>query len=245
MAMVRLIPVLLMTATLVAQEDAVDPDQAPPRGDGKPPIKELGDGRYEVGLVTFDRKSREISFPASVNMQDGPLEYAIVHENGKIHESILITKTRPFHINIALKLLNFQESKELFPILDDDFRPTGKFPEVPEKVRNAARAEILLRWKSEDGKDHEATLNDWVTYTVTGQSLPPLPWVYGGSYFHENSFQAEASGDIVALFVNNASLFNWPGKDNNLDDVWLPSTKRIPAVGTPVTVTLKPAIPTK
>lgn len=249
--MLRAISALLLSSVLAtAAEPGVEPDAVDQPEDGaaaseeKPAIEDLGGGKFQVGLVTFDQKSRAISFPAEVNMQDGPLEFVIVHRNGKIHESVLITKTRPFHINLALKLLNYQESKELFPILDEDYRPTGKFPEVPDETKNAARAEILLAWKSEDGEKKEATLNDWVTYTATGKSLEPLPWVYGGSYFHENSFQAEASGDIVALFVSNAALFNWPGKDNNLDDVWLPTTKRIPPVGTPVTVTIKPFLKT-
>ena len=219
---------------LVLAQDGKEP------GPGVPPVRDLGNGKFGVGLVTFHQKTREISFPAEVNMQEGALEYAVVHHNGKIHEAILITKARPFHVNIALKIMGYKESKELFPILGEDFRPTGKFPEVPEKIRNAARAEIHLQWKNKDDKAQSATLNDWITHTVTKKPLAPKPWVYGGSYVHEKSFQAEASGDIVALFTNNASLFNWPGRDGNLDDVWIPTTARVPEVGTPVTITIKP-----
>jgi len=210
-----------------------------------PPVEDLGGGRFKVGLVEFKREGREIVFPAEVNMKEGALEYAIVHQNGKIHEAVLITKARPFHVNIALKILGYEESKELFPILGEDFRPTGKFPDVPAKTRNAARAALHLRWKGKTGSPEEATLNDWITNTVTRKPLAPKPWVYGGSYFHEQSFQAEASGDIVALFTNNASLFNWPGRDAALDDVWVPTTAQTPDVGTPVTVTIRPFIKNK
>lgn len=219
-------------------------DEKEPAGEksGKepPPVRDLGNGKFEVGIVTFHQKTREINFPAEVNMKEGALEYAVVHHNGKIHEAILITKARPFHVNIALKILGYKESKELFPILGEDFRPTGKFPDVAEKIRNAARAEIHLEWKDKEGKVHAATLNDWITHTVTKKPLPPKPWVYGGSYIHDNSFQAEVTGDIVALFTNNASLFNWPGQDGNLDDVWIPTTARVPEVGTSIRVTIKP-----
>jgi hypothetical protein len=240
MIMLRAIPALLLASTLsfAEQEKKGEENSAPE----KPAVRDLGNGKFEIGLVTFQQKSREISFSAEINMKDGPLEYAIVHHNGKIHEAILITKTRPFHLNIALKVLGYKESKELFPILDEDFRPTGKFPKVPEVTKNAARAEILLEWKDGEGKTKTASLNDWVTYTVTGKPLPAIPWVYGGSYVYNKSFQAEASGDIVALFTNNASLFNWGGKDGHLDDVWIPTTKRIPEVGTSVKVTIKPFI---
>ncbi len=230
-----LIMTLLLPGALAFAEDGPNSVEAPP-------VKDLGNGKFKVGLVEFEQKSRELSFPAEVNMKEGALEYAIVHQKGKIHEAILITKARPFHVNIALKILSYQESKELFPILGEDFRPTGKFPKVPEKTRNAARAEIQLQWKGKSGSAQRATLNDWITNTVTRKPLAPKPWVYGGSYFHEKSFQAEASGDIVALFTTNSSLFNWPGRDAALDDVWIPTTARIPDVGTPVTVTIKPFV---
>lgn len=211
----------------------------------KPAVRDLGNGKFEVGTVTFDQKTREISFLGEVNMNEGALEYAIVHHKGKIHEAIITTKTRPFHVNIALKVLAYKESKELFPILDEDYRPTGKFPQVPEATKIAARAEIHLEWKNKEGKSQTATLNDWITHTVTKKPLPPKPWVYGGSYIHDNTFQAESSGDIVALFTNNASLFNWPGEDGQLDDVWLPTTARIPEVGTVLKITIKPFIKNK
>ncbi len=237
--MLRLLlaPALSLIGGLAFSQDAKGP------GPDLPPVRDLGNGKFEVGLVSFHQKTREISFPGEVNMKEGALEYAIVHQNGKIHEAILITKARPFHVNIALKILGYQESKELFPILGEDFRPTGKFPEVPEKIKNAARVGIQIQWKNKKDKVETAALNDWITHTVTLKSLPPKPWVYGGSYFHEKSFQAEASGDIVALFTNNASLFNWPGRDAGLDDVWIPTTARVPEVGTPVTITIKPFLP--
>ena len=227
---------ILLTGLVVGTASGQDGGGSPEA----PPVRDLGNGKFEVGLVTFHQTTREISFPSEVNMKEGALEYAVVHHNGKIHEAILITKARPFHVNIALKVLGYKESKELFPILDDDFRPTGKYPKVPDAVKNAARAGIHLEWKDKQGRVQTATLNDWITHTVTNKPLPPKPWVYGGSYVHEKSFQAEASGDIVALFTNNASLFNWPGRDGNLDDVWIPTTARVPEVGTSVKVTIKP-----
>ena len=234
--MVRpIVALFLATSLLPAQE----------KGQQAPPVRDLGGGKFEVGLVTFHQKSREISFPAELNMREGPLEYAIVHENGKIHESLLHTKTRPFHVNIALKLLGYKESKELFPILDEDYRPTGKFPKVPEATKVAARASIHLEWKDDEGKKRTATLNELVTHTTTNKPLDPKPWVYGGSYIHDSVFQAEAAGDIVALFTNNASLFNWSGRDGQLDDVWLPTTKRLPAVGTKFSVIIKPFVQAK
>lgn len=208
----------------------------------KPTVKNLGSGKFAVGDVTFQKKERSISFPARLNMIEGLLEFAIVHQNGKIHESLLITDISPFHLNVALKLLRYKASEELFPILDEDFRPTNKFPLVSDDVKAAARVEILLSWKKEDGSEGKASLNDWIYHAVTEEPIPAMPWIYGGSYVHNGAFQAKSTGDIGAIFTANSALFNYPGKDRGLDTVWIPTPKRLPPVDTPVTVTIKPAL---
>ena len=58
-----------------------------------PPVQDLGNGKFKVGIVGFEQKTRQISFPAEVNMKEGALEYAIVHQNGKIHEAIPVSYT--------------------------------------------------------------------------------------------------------------------------------------------------------
>lgn len=224
-----------------AATDAVEESGQPAAG--KPNVVDLGGGKYKIGLVTLDKGTRHIWFPAEVNMDEGLLEYAIVHENGKIHESLLHTKTKPLHVNLALKLLRYKGSEELFQILDEDYKPTGKYPVVPEDVKTASRVEVLLSWKGAGGKPRKATLNELITNTATGAPVGATPWVYGGSYLHEGAFAAETTGDIAAIYTSRASLFNYPGKDREDDTVWVPTSKRTPPVGTKVTVTITPIVP--
>ena len=174
--MIRLLTTLFLVAGAVAADPSAPADAPVPATEPapeQPNVVDLGEGRYRIGLVTFDQATREISFPAEINMAEGLLEYAIVHETGKIHESLLHTKTKPLHVNLALKLLRYQGSEELFQVLDEDYRPTGKFPEVPEAVKTAARVELLLSWKNADGKPGQATLNELITNTVTSRPGRP------------------------------------------------------------------------
>jgi hypothetical protein len=239
------LPILLLSAGLLGAEPATpaEPEAKPAAAAmEKPAVKDLGDGKFSMGEITFNQKDRSISFPARVNMIDGLLEYAIVHQSGKIHESLLVTDISPLHLNVALKLLRYQASEELFPILDENWKPTSEYPQVSDEVKAAARVEILLSWKKEDGGMGEASLNDWIYHTVTETTIPAAPWIYGGSYVHEGVFQAQSTGDIGAIFTANSALFNYPGKDRDLDTVWIPTPKRVPPVGTPVTVTIKPVL---
>lgn len=210
----------------------------------KPEVVELGDGKYELGLVTFDESTRRISFPAELNQSEGIVEYAIVHEKGKIHEALFITKTSAFHLNVALKLLRYQSSPELFPILNEDFENTGKYPEVSEEQKAAARLQVLVSWEVNEKKE-EASLNDLIYHVGNEREMEPVPWIYHGSYIHNNAFKAETSGDIGAVFITRSSLINFSGKDKETDDPWIPNKKRIPPVGTPVTITFAPPLEKK
>ncbi|WP_193214495.1 YdjY domain-containing protein [Luteolibacter marinus] len=214
------------------------PDQ--PVTEAKPAIKELDADRLQIGEVIFNRKTREIRFPAAVNMAgDELLEFAIVHSKGKIHESLLLTEVSPTHLNLAFKLLRYQASPEFYPLLDEDGTVTSKFPEVMADVKAAARVDLSVEWK-QDGKDRKAKLREWIAHGSTGESMAADPWVYGGSEIYEGKFMAETSGDVAAIFLSNTALINFSGKDNNSDEVWLPYPKRVPPVGTKVTVIIAP-----
>lgn len=231
---------LFLLASLVAEESSTS--EAEPASQ----LRDLGQGRYALGLVSFDENTRHLSFPAEVNLVEGILEYAIVHEKGKIHEALLMTKASPLHLNIALKLLHYQESPELFEVLDENYESTGKFPEVSDERKTAARLQILVKWEK-DGKKEEVSLNDLIYHTTTEKAMEPVPWIYQGSYIHENSFKAETSGDLAAIYITRSSLINFSGNDNTTDEPWIPNLKRVPPIGTPVTVTITPLLdkPTK
>ena len=57
-----------------------------------------------MGSITIHRKNNFISIPAVTNQISGLVEYGLVHENGKIHESLFRTTIRPqvFHTSLLL-----------------------------------------------------------------------------------------------------------------------------------------------
>jgi len=69
------------------------------------PLKQIGPGIFELGKVRLDKGRRAVSFPAALNMNDGPVEYLIVTTSGKTHESLLRTDVEPYHIHLAMLLL--------------------------------------------------------------------------------------------------------------------------------------------
>lgn len=206
----------------------------------KPAVKKLEGDRFQVGEVIFDAKTREIRFPAAVNMAgEELLEFAIVHVNGKVHESLLVTEISATDLNIAFKLLRYQASAEFYPIQEADGSYSNEFPKVSDEVKKAARINLSVEWKEGD-KTRTAKLHEWIAHGSTGKPMAADPWVYGGSGVYEGKFMAESTGDIAAIFLSNSALINFSGKDNNSDEVWLAFPKRVPTEGTKITVIIAP-----
>ncbi|MEJ6567606.1 MAG: YdjY domain-containing protein [Akkermansiaceae bacterium] len=208
----------------------------------KPEIKQLNANEYQIGKVKLNKKTREITFGAGVNLVDRPLEYLLVNGKGKVHEALFLSNISPLNLNIAMKLLGFQESKELFEIVDEDYRPTGKFFEVSDEVKKAARLDILVKYKV-DGKSKTVSINDLIVHSITKKPMSTGPWLYTGSYLHNGQFKAEVSGDLFAIFPRQPAMVSYPGKDNLNDDIWFTHPTRMPEEGTVVTFIIKPHQP--
>jgi len=232
----RILSLLPLLATYLSAEEKKTP--APP----KPEIKQLNESEYQIGKVTLNKKSREVTFGAGVNLVDRPLEYLLVNTKGKVHEALFLTDVSPTNLNIAMKLVGFKESKELFEIVDDKYLPTGKFHEVPEEVKKAARLDILVQWQAED-EVKTRPINDLIIHSIHGKPMDPGPWLYTGSYLLEGRFKAEVAGDLFAIFPRQPAMVSYPGKDNLNDDIWFTHPQRIPEVGTVVKFILRPHQP--
>jgi len=245
--MTRLLAILLVSplAPLALAQDRapVEPASLPAPDQAvtpvKPTVEKIDDSRFRIGKLTFDRKSREIRFPAKVNMTDGLLEFLVVHENGKIHESLLLTDVPPTHINLAFTLLRYPASRELCPLPSETGGASDQFPVVPPDVKAAARVTIDVEY-SYNGSPRRLPANEWIQHAVKSTPMPSGPWVYGGSDFFDGKFIAETTGDIAAIFVAPSALLNYPGDDNRDDTVWLVFPKRVPPEGTDVTVIITP-----
>jgi hypothetical protein len=242
--------ILAAGASLVPAQDRapVEPASLPapdqPVEPVKPAVEKLDDTRFRIGKVVFDKKNREVRFPTKVNMVEGLLEYLVVHQNGKVHESLLTTDVSPTQINLAMTLLRYPASRELYPLPSETGGASNNYPDVPADVKAGARVAIDVEW-NDNGRTRRNPVNDWIQHAVKTTAMPPGPWIYGGSEFFDGKFVPETTGDISAIFVSPAALINYAGDDNRDDTVWLPYPKRVPAEGTNVTVIISPYSSTK
>ena len=56
-----------------------------------PSLQRIGDDKFRFGKVIIDKKNRILEINATSNQRNGLIEYALVHESGKTHESLFRT----------------------------------------------------------------------------------------------------------------------------------------------------------
>ena len=248
---------LLSTAVLVcaialpvpAENSPAQPsggNPAPPAaGDTKPTalpppaIKPLGGPRYGLNGITFNEDTRAITLPALVNMTEGLLEYALVHEAGKVHESFLSTPVSPYDLNVVLLLLSYQPAATFFDFSD---KKAGAVLVKNPKIAPSSRLTVTLEWKDSAGKLQTAPLESLLLNVDKKATVTPGPFIYTGSFLVDDGiFMAKETGSILALYSDAAALINNPRQGHENDDIWLPDKSKVPPKSTSVTITFTPA----
>ncbi len=202
-----------------------------------PQVQRLGENRYRLGEIEFNSKTREIRVPAEVNLQQGLVEYYLVHETGKIHESVFCTKVRPLELQMVLKLCRYQEGEgDLFDVFYPD--EERKEREKQERARGEAIA-IEVQWEK-DGQTVTHPGASCVRNLARSAPMTDGPWIYTGSVVDQGDFIAEIEGSIVAVYLDIYAMLNSPREGAEDDERWVSNAEILPDIGTPVVVLMKP-----
>lgn len=215
-------------------------------------IKKINETTYQLGEVLIDRKNRTISFPAEAEItnaeqldQVNAVEYVVVTNMGKIHETLFVTTARPIHINIAFKLLGYRENKSLFREFVDNF-PTDKYQATSEEDKARSYFTTTVSWTDPETKEiHSHNLNDLLITEETNKTFAEdkVKWSYGGSFVHQGKFVAEMNNDIISILTDRGAVANYVGKNGEQGMIWLPVSEKLPSQGTKVTITITPDFP--
>lgn len=207
-------------------------------------IKKTGPTTYELGPIQINSATREIRIPTMVNMTEGILEYALVHEQGKTHESLLRTTVSPMEMNLALLLTHFEPHlKDAAQYLREPTGQTKSRMALPMEREGANQIRATLEWKDAAGKTQTAPMGSWIRDRQAGKPASLDHWTFTGSFINEKGFAAEYDGSHIAIYFDLASVVNLPDKNNGSDENWLVETSAVPAIDTPVTLVLSPLVP--
>ncbi len=239
-----LFPLLALLLTPLAGQEASAPAQEKPTADPSAAvkrIKELGANEFDLGGVRFNSATRQIRIPCTVNMQDGLIEFALVHETGKTHESILKTAVNPVDIQVALLLCNYKPGHDGLFDYETDTKVRRNLEETKAEVPGANRVQCLVEWTSGDEKK-KSELREWIRDGATKRAPEDFThWIFNGSMVQESGFSAALHGNLIGIYYDVTSIINCPSPRNRNDEVWLCEKDKIPAVDSPVTLVITPA----
>ena len=241
--------VLTGAVTAAAQTSAAEPAAASALPGTNAPVRQISAGVYQVGQVRIDQQARTVTFPAFLNMNEGPIEYLVVTTTGKTHESLLRTDAEPAHIQVAMLLLGakgapggwFPEPPSSGPMVGGK----GRAGEPPAGKTNAVKipgesVNISASWKAGQGR---TPIENFVRDLQAKAPMSRGPFIFNGSRVWNGVFVAQREGSIVSLITDADALFNNPRPGHDLDDVWEILPKELPPLGTPVDVVI--ALPPK
>jgi hypothetical protein len=230
---------LLLSLSLLGETNDVPPAPTtpapPPISAATPFLHELSPGKLEYNGVTLDKKNHRISFAATVNQTVGLVEYLLVNEKGKVHESLFATKVLPHDIHLALLLIGLK-----------DPTANAKAPVPPEAIdSNYLHAAPKLKGPTvrmtvtymQDGVQKEIPAEDWILNLETNQPMTQGAWTYNGSLVQDGIFLADQELSIVAVITDPTALVNNPRKGYDNDEIWQIKAG-IPPIDTPIEIAI-------
>lgn len=204
-----------------------------------PVMREVSPGIFEIGRIQLDQKARTVRFPAALNMTEGILEYLLVTPQGSVHESLLVSDLQPNDLHFAMLLLGAKGSGEQTGLAGDP--PPGqidaRYLKTAPKLQGDAVA-ITVRWQAGDG-EKSVPVEDWIFNTATKKPMARGPWTYNGSMFNNGLFLAQIEGAFASLVTYPSALINNPRQGNDDDAIWTVNGKAVPAVKTPLEISIQ------
>jgi len=198
----------------------------------------IAPGEFELGKIRLSKGNRTVSFPASLNRAEGPMEYFLVSNYGKTHESILRTDVKPYDIHVAMLLLGAVGSRtnRLDGNSTEELRSQISNPS--KEPLSGDRVTIQVTW-TEKGNEVKRSARELIYNEETRASPEDVNWTYNGSLIVRGKFLAQIEGSIVSLVTDPIALVNNTGSGHDNDHIWSANTNNLPPSERALQVTIK------
>lgn len=204
--------------------------------------------------VHYDPQSQVIELDGEIAQTFEPLEYLIILERGKVHESLIKVHCDAQSLNAAM-LMTGVEQGENGKLQAIDPPPTQEEWEAGAPAYEVIGAQgegfyIYVYWEIEDTEGRVEPYffraEDLVLNVRGDRTYKRGQWVYLGSRFirpHKSApemFAADAEGNLVSLVYFNPANHLLTGADPEADNqyIWYPNMFLLPPLGHSVTVLL-------
>ena len=185
--------------------------------------------------VWVDKQQGTVIVDGYISLREGMLEMFACPQGTKEHESVVSVYSRAQVVHAALLAVGAKTGQ---PVKwDPEFAP----PTGTEII-------IEAQWQDGAGKWQKISARQWVKDMKTDKPMQ-TNWVFAGSDFWkdeetgEEFYQAE-SGDFICVSNFSTATLDIPTESSQVNDglMFEANTEKIPPLGTPVRLVLKPKL---
>ena len=202
--------------------------------------------------VAINLQERCVDVKGSVCLRRGPLELVACTKGTKEHESIVVIEAKPMHIHAALLLLGAKPgSPATRKQLGDQ---AERWMDVPPR---GGPVDVSLVLKGKEGRMVEHPISDFIAPSSRRSDdsasadqearFPTHTFLFAGSVLYGDGpgprrYLSDESGNVISLATFGDELLCLPAMHSQDDDalMWQVNATNLPAVGSNVTLRLRP-----
>ncbi|MAW61949.1 MAG: hypothetical protein CMJ94_14120 [Planctomycetes bacterium] len=242
---------LLPAATLGALAIAGASQEPAATQPGQDPVQEQIREELESAGVRVDLQRKLIEIDASICQDREPLEYLLVTEKGKDHESLLrCTEVSAEALNTAMLLMGVEPGRN-YDVKEVDPPPTQEEFDAGAPLFEVQPAQgdgfyLYVCWEEVDLDGQKRTrfyrAEDLVVNVQAERTYSRGRWIYLGSRFvkphkdAEEYFAAEGEGNLISVVYFKPAHHLLTGADPEAENqyIWYPNIFLMPEIGHPV-----------
>lgn len=253
------VPVLLAAlAALYLSASGVEPACVAEEQQTPSPALEEAIKKLKMPGVAIHLKDRCVDIDGKICLEKGMLELVACTRGTKEHESIVAIDARPMHVHTALLLLGAEAGSPAMRrrSTDEDKRwidvpPSGSnvdvllvFPDNAGKLVEHPISEFIKRSSVEDGEVRDANAEKRAE-----TKFPTHTFLFAGSHLVDDGpvprprkYLSDESGNVISIVTFGDELLCLSGVHSDQKEAleWQVNATGLPAVGTKVTLRLRP-----
>jgi len=202
------------------------------------PLKSLSEKPDDPAAVWYDIEKKRVYFKGVFCLERGALEFIIVGDSGKNHETVVQVTSAPLDISYALLICGFPYSASYRIVQGGDG--------IMRRMFYGQAVDIFFEYE-ENGVLKRKPARNFILNAKTNDLIADVPYIFTGSRYvtdpqtGSKHFLANIERNIAAVFFDSASILNTPLNTGYDDTYYIIKEDVIPKKQTPVLVILQPA----
>lgn len=194
-----------------------------------PPVIRVDGERVYLGKITIIPTKQRLELPARINLSEELIEYVLVEEKGKVHESLLVTQVPAMDLQLALLMITPRN-----PGTQDSVKPGPG-----QAQASLADIEMHLEWHDTISGLQELPLEEFILQDPPKRPMQPTKWRFQTAKHREGKLEATVTGSLITIIRSDDAIIAYPGQDRENDEIWFANKATTPAVGTPINLIIR------